>query len=64
MKKLLSLVLALAMFLSVSTAFAEEIPDYVNTEGMYPAVKEGGPDVTVSILTARNSTATNDVEDV
>ena len=64
MKKLLSLVLALAMFLSVSTAFAEEIPDYVNTEGMYPAVKEGGPDVTVSILTTRNSTATNDIEDV
>lgn len=63
MKKLLSLVLALALALTAAAAFAADIPDYVNTESLTPAVKEGGPEVTVSILTTRNSTATNDVED-
>jgi len=63
MKKLLSLVLALAMLLTSAAALAE-IPDYVNTDGMYPAVKEGTKDITISLLTTRNSTATNDVEDV
>ena len=62
MKKLLSLVLALALALTATAAFAADIPDYVNTESPTPAVKEGGPEVTVSILTTRNSTATNDVE--
>ena len=63
MKKLLALVLALAMLLTSAAALAE-IPDYVNTDGMYPAVKEGTKDITISLLTTRNSTATNDVEDV
>lgn len=63
MKKLLTLVLALAMLLTAVPALAE-IPDYVNTESTFPVVKEGGPEVTVSVLTTRNSTATNDIEDV
>ena len=63
MKKLLSLILALAMLLTSAAALAE-IPDYVNTDGMYPAVKDGAKDITISPLTTRNSTATNDVEDV
>lgn len=62
MKKLLALVLSLAMLLTSAAALAE-IPDYVNTDSMYPAVKDG-TDVTISILTTRNSTATNDIEDV
>ena len=62
MKKLLALVLSLAMLLTSAAALAE-IPDYVNTDSMYPAVKDG-KDVSISILTTRNSTATNDIEDV
>lgn len=57
MKKLLALVLALTMLLSCATALAE-IPDYVNTESAYPAVKDGTEKITVSLLTTRNSTAT------
>lgn len=64
MKKMLTLVLALALALTSATALAADLPDWLNTETAYPAVKEGGPDVTVSILTTRNSTATNDIEDV
>ncbi len=63
MKKLLALVLALTILLSCATALAE-IPDYVNTESAYPAVKDGTEKITVSLLTTRNSTATNDIEDV
>lgn len=62
MKKLITLALALLMVLSM--AATAEVPDYVNTDGMYPAVKADGPMVTISILTTRNSTATNDIEDV
>ena len=62
MKKLITLALALLMVLSM--AASADVPDYVNTDGMYPAVKADGPEVTISILTTRNSTATNDIEDV
>lgn len=63
MKKLLALVLALAMLLTAATALAD-IPDWVNAESTFPVVKDDGPAVTVSVLTTRNSTATNDIEDV
>ena len=63
MKKLLALLLAAVMLLSMASALADT-PDFVNTESTFPAVKEGGPKVTISLLTTRNSTATNDIEDV
>lgn len=62
MKRLLILIMALSLLLA--SAVVAEIPDYVNTDGMYPAVNENGPDITISILTTRNSTATNDVGDI
>lgn len=62
MKKLLALLLALAtLFGALGMA---DTPDYLNTASTFPVVKEGAPEVTVSILTTRNSTATNDIEDV
>lgn len=63
MKKLLALVMALAMLLGSVSALAE-VPSYVNLDSACPAVKEGTENVTLSILTTRNSTATNDIEDV
>lgn len=64
MRRFLALILTLTLLCACTTALAADIPDYVNTESACPVVKEGGPEVTVSLLTTRNSTATNDIEDV
>ncbi len=62
MKKLFMLLLAAIMLFG--TICQADAPDYVNTESTFPVVKDGAPEVTVSLLTRRNSTATNDIEDV
>ena len=63
MKKVLALMMTLVLLASCASALAE-IPTYVNLDSACPAVKEGTENVTISILTTRNSTATNDIEDV
>ena len=48
MKRLLSLLLVLVVFMCSTGAFAE-LPDYINTESALPIVKEGN-DITLSLL--------------
>lgn len=62
MRKLFVLLLVAVMLFG--TLCQADAPDYVNTESTFPIVNEGGPEVTISLLTRRNSTATNDIEDV
>ena len=62
MKKLVSLLLCLAMLLSLTSAFAEvNHPDYINYDSCLPIIKEGsdGEKITLKVRSPRTRLAAN-----
>lgn len=58
MKKLVSLLLCLAMLLSLTSAFAEvNHPDYINYDSCLPIIKEGsdGEKITLKVAIAQDA---------
>lgn len=57
MRKLVSLLLAIAMLLSAVPAMAVEHPDYINYESTLPIIKEGEEPITLTMAVAADAVA-------